>query len=328
MCKILGAIGITDHQKLEDLISLNQKSLEDQPDGFAFVSDKAHLRSLRYLWKHVQFDKFFVIHTRIATTGRVCAENAHGFRRGDWTFSHNGTAAPYTPVTGAYGYGMDLRQKKTDSEEFFELLIEEGITHENIEACIKETGFWGIGVLANKKENRLILFSKNKYINLLADDHGGGLVFSSYEVENEFGVDLEQYGLEFEGKNQRVFSHEGVAYNEIMEFEISTGQLIGHTELAEPAKVSRKPGSVSVGDPVRDAEDFVSEIMDDDTERYYMELEAEYYNQHKPEREPGPVFTTKGKPVETTKGKPTTIVATKGIPSKTTEVPMGKGCQV
>jgi hypothetical protein len=196
MCKIIGGLGIKNARKFKKLLELNERYIGAEPDGFGFVSDQEYYRSVYdYRVTTVNFNKFFVMHTRTATLGARDQSNVHGYRLGDWYFFHNGTATKYN-----YGYkgipGFKV-SSKSDSLIFFEKLYHVGITKENVRKLVQQRSFWGIGILINRKTGNVWLFNKDKPIRLYTDGKSG-LCFSSFDIiESQETQGVDHYGFTF-----------------------------------------------------------------------------------------------------------------------------------
>jgi hypothetical protein len=229
MCRILAAFNIAGESP-QKLLSRNIVPLETQTDGFAFSSDEVKLRSLKYEWSKALFNKYYICHTRIATTGAVTAENTHGYQIGDWEFFHNGWCkfiwdeeeedyfdqekeeaywnslredewdealalaelegrvdsygVPYVYTYPEYTYPQKAKEKHSDSYLFFKALMKVGLSDDNLRACAKEFGFYGIGVLINRKANKYIAFNVDKVLHV-GVTKDGAMVLASYQYTNK-----------------------------------------------------------------------------------------------------------------------------------------------
>jgi len=74
------------------------------------------------------YAKTVVAHIRMATVGKIVAENTHPFVHGVWTFAHNGTVTAFPALEGAMAEETGPRLQRfragtTDSEQLFLWLL-------------------------------------------------------------------------------------------------------------------------------------------------------------------------------------------------------------
>lgn len=229
MCKILGAVGITDPKKINKIISNNQYALSLERDGFGYYSDKKHIQSLEYKFNKIEFSNFFLLHTRTATTGEISRLNAHTYQLNHYIFAHNG----WCNLGWTAGKGTN---QPSDSFLFFKKLVgkNNNITHKSLATLINSYNLYGIVSIIDIKKNTTTLASKSKAINLYTDRNKSGLVYSSFDINQaQDQIVTEAYGLEFD-KIARTSELKTSLMNEIATFDNKTGELLDNSDI--PAK--------------------------------------------------------------------------------------------
>jgi len=146
-------------------------------------------------------------HFRTATRGKICKENVHFWRKGNWLFAHNGAIL---------GYGEN---KYADSLLFFNELLKKKLLKENgrikyqaIKKLANKSNFWGRFIIINQK-NRRIYYLGDFHTYLL---NRKTLLISSQTIN--FTNYVEFYGMYFESKmglNMMKGKIDGIRYFDI-----------------------------------------------------------------------------------------------------------------
>lgn len=168
-------------------------------DGFFVQSNLGTVRSMEYddalkAIKSGNIENMWT-HFRIATTGKVELTNVHGWKIGDWMFSHNGSVSQYT------GTRLD---PKTDSLQFFEVLkamLKNKTRPDKVMGMIQKMAsaksFFGRACLYNTLHDDMYLFG-DFHVNYV---NGKYIFFSSAEIELDKMVKYYNvHGLSFNGE--------------------------------------------------------------------------------------------------------------------------------
>lgn len=275
MCKLVIIVNKSgeNDQTLKKLIQINVEELAKEKDGYStyrdgkceyFQGTGPYVAS--QMEKNIAYrgEKIMMIHSRTRTCGAADKTGLHLqklFRR--YVFAHNGTC------------GMFSNAKNfSDSYYFFRNLIltnKSVVTHAAVALAVKESKFWGKGVLYDEKEEELHFFC-----GFGGDFHilPKCIVISSYTLEDEVKSKVRRTELGFH------FNEEKTKKIEFLETETlrDTYVRFKNGEIVEWEKIETGPmyGSRPNGGYNGRYENYSDEDYDDMYMRHSSEIEHQF----------------------------------------------------
>jgi glucosamine--fructose-6-phosphate aminotransferase (isomerizing) len=227
MCGIVGAIGKRDISRIliEALKRLEYRGYDSA--GIAVLDEKQKIKRLRTVGKVHALDtammnaqlsgQIGIIHTRWATHGKPCEENAHPHTSGEVALVHNGIIENYQVLRSqliADGYTF---QSETDTEVVVHLLNQNLHTQPDFLAAVRQTiqvleGAFALVFMSSQTPDQLIAVRRGSPLILglgvgeqfIASDHISLLPFTQQFIFLEEG-DIAQVVLE----KIQIFNEEG-----------------------------------------------------------------------------------------------------------------------
>jgi len=170
MCFILTAIKIKEDKNCKDIIlDVMRGAQNHNANGTGAVAYKLNKSGKPVIKRDMAMTKaemendlkmFDVVsyHFRMATIGTISKKNVHFWKKGDWTFAHNGQI---------YDIGYN---EKSDSLVFFEQLIKNdyigkngAIKYEKIKEFTNTFNFWGRFILINTRTKNIYFFGNFQF---------------------------------------------------------------------------------------------------------------------------------------------------------------------
>lgn len=199
VCKIITVLNKNSRNKklIQKFIDLQEEELQAEQNGYSVYSQKErHTRfymgqkAYKNIKNNLQYDNsnIYMIHFRTSTGGELTKDGLHLQNFDDKIWCHNGTCSSIRHTD------------KSDSYYFFDSLLDDEISVENIEKNIEESGFWGRAFVYDKNLQKLYVFmTACVYITALASDC---IIITSYQPNLSETETITSYGLDFERDNQ------------------------------------------------------------------------------------------------------------------------------
>lgn len=199
------------------LVKATAENYKQNNDGFALRYDSTIIRTLHFhdFINHVFYNKEKIKNSKIIhlhlrkSTNVVCEEYIHLWNVGNYCCSHNGIL-----------HNFNQNNNENDSLMFFRS-IENYLNDDNIKKIrkkIQKINGYGVFLLSNAKNNKIILISKNKSIKVYLTKNNNIVFCSDYfltkKIDNKIEFDLEFKNkikflfFEFETENKKTITFE------------------------------------------------------------------------------------------------------------------------
>ena len=198
MCYIITAIKIKPDKQAENSILRTMENQQDeQPNGTGsvcfnikktdFKIDRKMKESRQAMKNKLKSHDFVSYHFRTATSGLKDKRNVHFWKKGNWTFCHNGTIS------------NQADDENSDSNNFFnniyelDCLYKNGrLNYEKIAEYTSQFNFCGRFLLINEKYKKIYFFGDFNFYVL----NKSYLVITS--TSTDFTETFKTFGIEFE----------------------------------------------------------------------------------------------------------------------------------